>query len=589
MTEKKFQSRKVYPVEGKDLTPKPVTPLPTDIVFRNGAISTKLTYVIRECHSNAKNYEAKNALILFIHMDGFDYLCYMHDGKPFDDYEDIWGNGLQPNQTTERGSAMQGCGLIASAGAMHRTPELLIGSFCKNKNFHAGRGYKSKLNLWFRDDISKSLAKKLQALIGPEAEKYRVFYLFRCTLKHIPSRVYLTVSMMSQLTMMAPSLTEGMTIYFAEKQVGHPSVQDKKYRCYTTAVKSGTHRKATNMHRRVASFKGFLDRFRYDNGHFEMKCKTFDVEVRPNLIHRYKAHIKVDVFPCRYIGPTDTWPVNERDGVDQGGGTFKKGGKNELGKPPTLKAFLVCPWVYTKMLQDVGAEDAERFGRFRDNSLGTYNRISTLMNILNCRYSEGRYFQPGGGISRPYVTIHVVIDSVEVIIDNSQEPPLEEQADPLAFLMDMQRRPDFTFDNEKGIHEIMREACKAVEEVPKELIQMCEELFPPRDGKFITLNLNREPRKVKRSSPVYDAYVHDGKGNVELLDGPKSVKDGSILWVTFVNKETGQPESNVTLCPMLSRGATLTNITNVADQIPGIEESQQKIEEIILMKGNGNG
>jgi len=567
-----------------------ITTLPTDICWRAGYDWAKLTYVIRECHSNAKNYGAKKALILCVWMNGYDYLLYMHDGQPFEDLGDIQTNGLVANQTAQRGAAMQGCGLITSAGAMHRNPEIYIASFCANKKFQAGRGYRNDLNHWIHDeDVTDAIGRKLNALVGEEASKYSVFYFFRCSLTSKPKRNYLSSEMMSQLTMMAPSFLDDMTVYFAEKQIGHPQEKDKKYKSYATAVKSGTHRKVTNMHRRVCSAQGFVDRFRLENGHFELKCAPFDVEVKPNLIYTIDAaHLEIDIFPCRYEKPGDTWPMNERSGEDAGGGKFKQGGKNELGKQPTRKAFLTCPWVYQEMLKEVGAKDAERFSRFVDNALGTYAQIGRMMNLMGCRYVKGAVTPtPGGGVMKPYATIRVVIDSVASVRDESQNPPLEETARPLPFLGDMNRRPDFTFENDTALHKIMSTACERVIDVAenekelKRLREVCSELFPVGDDEFITLNLEKGPTKMpKKQSPLIPIQ-YDGQGNVVVSDGTVHVTPGSTTFWSFRIRGTDKYTGDVQLCPLIARGSKATVIPQeYAEQIPGIEEGQKKILEM---------
>lgn len=537
--------------------------VPPELAYRGDDESVKITTVLRECCSNAENYQATKAYAMVIHAFNRDWLFFFHNGRPFTSLkDDILKLGCRPFTTKGEGKAFQGNGLSASACAIHQDPLIVVGSNIEQEGgFKVGTGCPQENNEWQLFNATDVWMPKLTELIGEATlRKYSVFYGFKINLQLFQEkskgfRNYLNTRVTNTLALMAPSmLRDGnkdrkneakLTLVCCEKEIGFPYKlpENQKYKTLQqlkSVDEDGGKTKSTGSIRRYAiSMKGLLKR--YAEGSFEIKAEPFDVydEVRREKLIGLDATVVVNVFPAlKPRNPNDlkkraTWHVVLRDDLENPEDpAFKKGDQREYGTQPFRKAFLLFPWLYDYLSKKY-PEDSHRFERFKDNSLAVYKQVRNLVAYLGLPYGEPANDDITGG---PYVTVHVLINNIEAIERNGTREPITAKT-----IYDiLGRRSDFTFNAPKMISQILSKATQAAavnvdrdagakNEHPS-LRDLCKKYFQVNDDLLVPIykteeGVNGKIMDMNRNKNVQFYYL-DGD-NFMSFDGPGQFEPGS--------------------------------------------------------------
>lgn len=144
-------------------------------------VITNLMFVIRECAANATTYRFKKAHFFRFINEKKTYFCFMHDGQPFKNLEEIMEKGLTPNESGEQGWSFQGCGLAYCMSYMNKTnSQLTICSHTIESGFESATATPDwRTNRWMIEETPE-WEKKLHKICGDKYfEEYYVFYIFR--------------------------------------------------------------------------------------------------------------------------------------------------------------------------------------------------------------------------------------------------------------------------------------------------------------------------------------------------------------------------------------------------------------------------
>jgi hypothetical protein len=540
--------------------------LPVGFTPRNDDDETKTVNVLRETQSNAINYKASNAFALTIRVHDADYLFYIHDGKPFDDLNEILSKGCTPNVTGMEGAALQGAGLCASACAVHPKPLLLVGSTCGSKKFIFGSGY-AKGNHWIIEDCTATWQSELERLVGPELNKYTVIYGFKFSYNG-DSR--LTPKMMNALalTMVGNS---SLKFHFCEKEIGIIDPSSKKdYSTYERAKigESGKKTHTGNIKRRAISSQGYFERFRdapdlKDHGSagvWTIPCNLFTVDIpdyNNAILPIEKARIVVNFFPNERKGQ---WMKNLREGnLD---GNYSLGGSNEFGNAPYRKAYLYVPHLYS--WAEKNEEKPIHYSRFNDNSVCSYKQHGRLINSMGLNYISG---DDKGG---PFIVVQIFLDQIGTAIS----PSVTLEATPQVLFGMFERRADFTFGAESIMHKIMKQAANAASpNVPDDLRNLCDKHFKGSTSDWIPLSL--EGRKV-HSSREKKVTIYDLDTGV-VYDGTSQTGDKKrTLWLDQKGKPISASEIKA---HHITRGVQFTDMTNIMSHFPQCQKNINKLEK----------
>ncbi|MFY4731161.1 hypothetical protein [Nitrospira sp. BLG_2] len=539
------------------------TMLPPDLVYREEAQEQKMAHLIRECHSNAENYKATDALILMVYKDGYDYLLYLHNGQPFTDLEnDILVNGCIPNVSGQQGKSFQGAGLVASACAVHTSPYLIVGSKINN-SWKVGVGTQQS-NRWVVRDETQPWAANLTQLVGPEhLKEYNVVYGFRMHVHPLGSRDEDARTMFNpQIMNMVAYMTEGgltnLRVHFCEQELGWPykkmtkdgTMKKKdKYASYDSATKKN---QTGSVHRRALSHKGYRERFLEKS--WTIPCKPFKVLIptyNDTILPVEKARIVVDYYPAKTDG--SSWHLNLRSGTLDG--PYSEGKQNEFGTKPTRKAFLYCPWIYEWAKKN--EKDFIHYSRFADNSVGTYPQIGRLIGEMNLPYNDYKH---------PFLVVQVFLDDFGPLPNMELTPHL--------LFGILQRKSDFTFAATFAINKIMKAAAAAAaENVPEDLKKLCDDLYKSDITDYIPLDLEDTTTRKNhtRQKNVVIFNLVDGKP----FDG--EFNHGQNYHLALIDRTTGKAlnPKDVQIHPM-TRGVEIVDLTDT------IRHINQKCEANLL-------
>lgn len=459
---------------------------------------------IRECHANAGTYDATKALAYVVFLNGNDYLLYLHDGKPFEDINEIIEKGVTPNVTNAKGDSFQGCGLCMAASELHRKHELIIASR-QDDSWVVGRGWSDRADgrEWHREDITRSWMPKIRQVVGAQLlREYNVLYMMRLDTEayrkrhasKMANRSFLHTRDMVPL----PFFLDGfktVKLSFGDNEVGHPSSQDASVH---DALRSGRGGHVRNLvYTRKDYEQMYLGEWNGQLAKYKIPCEPFRVYLQRSpeeYIEVTKANVVICMYPGTRANDSTNWMVTLRDVMSEASGrTAAKGGTRYPGKKPVDTTFIKMPFLYN-------GDSARR--RFLTNPLFTSNATADCMSALGLPYSEG-------GNQKAFVTIDVEIEEVNpkkyVVagpIVHTDDSSAMEIAD-LTFNLEA----DFTLRNRSACKELLKSACLAAATgVPEDCKKYAAELFPPNIQDLMPIGMGGPGGLRPRSAHPFVVY-----------------------------------------------------------------------------------
>lgn len=443
---------------------------------------------IRECLSNAVNYGATKAYFATLSnpfKDGKTHLlaCMHNTPNPFEDTQDITGNGLVPNQSGGVGVARHGSGLMNSSNWLSFQPGLIIASNTLKEgwvvagskpNFHKNE-YATELYPDFIDQVIKPY-------LGTKAmEEFPVMYFFHLQNLQDNKHPRLNEATINLLPFIAPEIMDQIVCSVASG-IHDPQMLTKegnpKGPLFGNTVADEESYKRKNRgsaDRPIVPKDEFLDRYQETSWSFN------STGTLPNKAV-VEAEITIRAFPCTPSteAQNKNWMGNLRDGFSKRSGhKFSKGGGAGPGKMPSSLLYMFTPLI---------ADGTPENKRFEDNAVffsnpGTEHETFLLMGL-------------------PFSAAAKASAVVEVRLTKYQPG---DDVDPTSDLPCILRtRPDFLVNREIA-RSIIKAVCKNATP-PDECKKWFKDHFPKQLHQYtpITLSIGNNTQKSNISPNVYD-------------------------------------------------------------------------------------
>lgn len=471
----------------------------------------------RDCIANAITFGGTEGIMYTVRIDDTDYLLFGHNGKPFQDEENLI-NSAKWCRTTSNNNSLWGQGLKFIACNCVRGveyAELVLASHCPDGKFRSVRA-KSNLTDGRKWEINvEDWESRIKKIVGDKFfYQYHVYYLFRCDWDMNKTFTCLKPAAVSAFWLSAPGFYEKFHFVCGEKQIGrtdYPATREhtiaetvKLYSSIEAAKKgiSGT----GSASRPVPSERYFHEAFR--SKRFTFSCNPFlfqYADVPESAFQVTKAEITIELYPGLRCG---NWLLNHRDVITDQGNPSKQGAISTYQKP-YWTAFLYAP--YCKR----GAMDC--FSRYGDNAM-YFGAAGDFMRSLGLPMPISH--------KPPFVIVRISINEVSNrVIGHKIEP-----TSPTSFETIMGANPDFTFQNQfsKSLMDAACEAAKA--NVPPELITELEKMFPTHEAEWLPIGSgDGGPPPNPFDVRIFDVEATAKTGKITEFDGQLPLDGRKIL------------------------------------------------------------
>lgn len=521
-----------------------------------GYLHDRIDSGIRECASNANNYHAENMQVFSIRFEEGEYrnIVIAHDGKSFDNPEEIESRGCTLLSSARDGMALGGIGLKKAADRLLGADAFVVVGSMIDGAFHAYKGYADcRAMKWKTENVSSIWEKRLRHSLGSHFEQFNVFYVL--PVPYDQRKQLLPADQMIGLSFMCRSFI---------KKLGHDDDGLAITYDSTSGLGPGeVYKSSGGTNAKLPPLDEYIERYQGDGMEFTVEAPFSD----PVKLHGGEVQIRASItlrgFPAKRK-EGNYYLVSERDGVKY---KFEKGtGSHPV---PENKAYAYFPFL----------KDANPIlQRFGDNSVYMSHDVNSFLSELDL---------PQGSASKstgPFATIEINILEVRRITDRHQdqdgsETVFSNEAEPMWVLSSsvMGHRGDFTFSNSPNVRRLLMAACAAV---PHSALSDAREafgkMFPKTDTDEFP-NLGGGPGPVAKKNPpvvFWDALAFKRLPDDDFDCGHRTITVGyhkkQKRWVSLdeVHPATGC-ESSVELTALDH---------NYVEFDPGLKTNLEKIQ-----------
>lgn len=530
--------------------------------FTGNFFNYNYNHALREAGANAETFEAKHAYATIVYDDllGRAFLYFMHDGKPFDNIEEILSKGLMPNDSGGKGNSLQGAGLTFTASFLNGDkPELAIGSMIGGKMIGGktrivyddilGRSWSSLededfAKLFFRHFDEDSFAKRRMNVVYRWEIPYKLPEERETAKKTEEARedgkgkvnntLQLIPGHLMDMAFDSGEIFRSVDLTFSSSLI----VCDKESKPFDLKDVSG------HTSRRVCGLTEYKQRYIPENLRWRMETGEFDVEIG-DRVFRFAGHVEVVASEGKRGAETskshgdqawlETVTENRSNQVfpDK---KWEKGSCSREGYQPTSKLYLKMP-LFNK-ISDMATRNA--YKRFTTNALYRSHSVKPILLDLGVNYFPDKK-------TRPFAVVTISVDKFlgEVIKGVCVEKSTNYLDDMLG------RRPDFWLKDGVG-RLIINQAIKyAKVNVPQAMTDWFEKQFPATMSDEVPLFLETPSGKGSKSGDslcqTWDLVENKAHSNFNA---------GGVKWLAVFHKAERTFISDLTTSSK-TRGAVL--------------------------------